>query len=188
VSGPSIQHLEQIAAARQSGRKIQRAATLAKISGVSLAIFAALTIVGGVTESSAILLGMGMAVAAHFELRGSRQLRRLIPAAPGRLALNQLFLGCVLVAYAGYQLYRVGHDPGPLSAQSDDPQVSQMLGSFDDIARDISMIVYAVVLLVGIVVPAMTAIYYRSIRRRIAAFVQETPTWIIQLNRKGINV
>jgi len=115
-------------------------------------------------------------------------LRRLDPRAARRLALNQLLLGAVIAGYAGFMIVRSILGPGALSSGSSDPQVAQMLGSFDGLARDITIGFYAIVLLVGIVVTGLTALYYASRKRHIEWFVRSAAPWIVDLHRKGLSV
>jgi hypothetical protein len=186
IIGPHPIHLEQITEARQRGKPILRAMTIASISGWSLAIFSSFTLLSGLFDRSALLLGAGLALAAFFELRGARELRRLNPRAPARLAKNQLFLAAIIVSYAGYQPLTAFWGRGPLA--SDDPQVSQMLGSFDGLARALSASFYGVVALVGLIGCGFTASYYASRRKHLEQFIKGTPAWIIDLRRKGISV
>jgi len=186
--GPLPQHLEQIAAARLRGTRIRRAAMMASISGWSMAIFGGITLLSGLFDPAALLLGAGLSLAACLELRGARELRRLDVTAPKRLARNQILLGSMIVGYAAFQLYRALTGPGLISSQSSDPQVGQMLGSFDDVARSITMIFYGAIMLVGIVVPALTAFYYASRRKYVEDFVEKAAPWIVELNRRGIAV
>jgi len=188
ASGPLPQHLEQIAESRQRGKRISRAVTVATLSGWSLAIFAGLTLLGAVFDSSALLLGAALACSACFELRGARELHRLNARGPRQLARNQLFLAAIITTYAGYHLVACLIGQSPLASSASDPQVSQLLGSFDDMARGISAAFYGVVGLVGLIVPGLTALYYGSRKKHIEEFVRNSPAWIVELRRKGINV
>src|SRR2546430_17396613 len=99
--GPLPQHLEQIAEARLRGKAIRRAATLAALSGWSLAIFAGITFLTGLFDPPTWMLGAGLGLVACVELRGARDLRRVQVRATKRLAWNPLFLGATIVAYTG---------------------------------------------------------------------------------------
>ena len=186
--GPLPQHLEQIAEARLRGKKIRRAVTIATLSGWSLAIFAGITLLTGLFDPPTLMLGAGLGLAACIEVRGARDLRRLQVRAPKRLASNQVFLGASVAAYAGYNLWRAMFGPSPLSAGANDPQVSEMLGSFDNLARGISALIYGAIMLVGVLVPGCTALYYASRRRHIEQFIAQSPPWIVELHRRGIGI
>ena len=160
--------------------------TVASISGWSLAIFAGLTLLGGLFDRSALFLGAGLGLAGYFELSGARELRRLNPRAPARLAKNQLLLGAIIASYAGYQIVTSLLGRGPLA--SDDPQVAQILGSFDSLARTLSASFYGAVAVIGLSVCGFTAYYYASRRKHLDRFIQSAPAWIIDLRRKGISV
>jgi hypothetical protein len=90
--------------------------------------------------------------------------------------------------YAGYNLWRALFGPSPLSAGTNDPQVSEMLGSFDNLARGISALIYGAIMLVGILMTGCTSMYYASRRRHIESFIGQSPPWIIELHRRGIGV
>ncbi|MHC4766382.1 MAG: hypothetical protein ACYTF2_14895 [Planctomycetota bacterium] len=79
------EQLVAITQARRQGRKISRAATVAAVSGWTLAVFAFLTLLFGLFSLTSLLLGVGLGIVAYIELRGSRELRRFDETAPRRL-------------------------------------------------------------------------------------------------------
>ena len=101
VTTLSPQHLEQIAAARQRGKRIKRCASTANFSAGTMAFFGALTLIGSAIGSW-IGMGLGavMCVLSHFEFRGAKEMRRLDINAPKRLALNQVILMVMLLTYS----------------------------------------------------------------------------------------
>jgi hypothetical protein len=147
-----------------------------------------LTILTGLLDPSTLLAGLGIGLIAYLELRGASDLRRLDARATRRLACNQIFLGVIIVAFAGFHLAQALLGAGPLSSGASDPEVSQVLGSFDNLARGISAAFYGAIILVGIVGPGSTALYYASRRKHIEDYLSHAPPWIVDLNRSGISV
>jgi hypothetical protein len=89
-----------------------RTAGVARFSGWTMAIFAGLTIAGSLCgDIGALLLGIGLGVAAFNELRGARLLRQFDARGPRRLGYNQLGLAGLLVVYAIVCLALALHDP-----------------------------------------------------------------------------
>jgi hypothetical protein len=158
------------------------------MSGWCLTLFGGITLLMGLSDPAALAMGAGLLLCAILELRGAAGLRRLDPRSPERLALNQLLLAIVLVGYAGLRIFQSRVDPRPMSSSLSDPQVAQMLGSFDDLARDITTGFYGLIMLIGIVVPGLTAIYYKSRRKHLELFASTAAPWIVALHRKGIRI
>lgn len=100
----SPEQLTELAAARARSKKIRRAITVATLDGWATAIFAALTFLGGLFHWLGFVLGGAMAIVAYVEFTGAHRLRTLDVTAPRALALNQIFLGSVLLLYAIYSL------------------------------------------------------------------------------------
>src|SRR5690348_1421830 len=85
----SAEHLQQLAEARQSGRKVRRAIGVATFDGWTIGAFGFLTLLIGITDLTSILMGVGMAAIAWLELRGAARLRRLEAGAGRALGFNQ---------------------------------------------------------------------------------------------------
>jgi hypothetical protein len=189
IVGPDPEHLAQIVAARQSGAKLRRAAIVAILSGWATAIFALLTLISGIFDVTALILGMGMAVVSQFEFRGASALRKLHPSAPRRLATNQVAFGVLLFSYATLRLYTSQHQPGAYaSAIASDPQLASMLGPIESLTRTIYIAIYGGMMLLAIVGPGLTALYYLSRRKHLEAHLARTPRWILDLQRAGVSV
>jgi hypothetical protein len=189
-SAPSPEHLEQIQAARVAGKQIRRAVMYANLSGWSMAIFSVLTMATSFGSVAGWLLGLALGAVAYFEFRGGKQLARLDAAAPKRLAINQLILAAALVLYAAWGVYRAFTGPSSFAeiTNSGDPQLKMMLGPVDQLEQAITGAMYVAMMLIGLLVPACTAVYYATRRHHLAAYLKQTPAWIVELNRKGVAV
>jgi hypothetical protein len=186
TSPPSRVHLDQIAAAKVLGKKISRAIATAKFSGWTIGIFAAVTFLGGLAGSlSALILGAAMGAITYYELRGANEMKRLDRTAPKRLAMNQIVFALMLIAYAGYELMSTLREPINLSSYGADPQVAAQIQSME---RPLAIIVYVSVMIAAILGPGLTAIYYYTRAKYIDRYVQNTPTWILDLQRAGMSI
>jgi hypothetical protein len=192
-SPPTREHLEQIAAARILGKKIRRAASVAAFSGWTIAIFAVLTLIFSLTDPPALLLAIGMGITAYFELRGAGELKSLDRTAPRRLAINQLVLGAFLFLYGAFKLWQSIRHPESLMAEvASDPQIAKELAPYENMTQRFSILIYsalyATVMIVAILGPGLTAVYYRSRAKFIDQYVRDTPPWIIELQRAGMSI
>ena len=94
-----------IGRSRKVAKPVLRAATIASVSGWTLAVFGGLSVLLGIFSIAGLLLGVGLLVCALQELRGAAALRRFEVAAPQSLMMNQCALCVMLVAYSGWMLY-----------------------------------------------------------------------------------
>jgi hypothetical protein len=179
-SGPlSTEHLKAIADARVRGKKIRRAANVAAFSGWTMAIFAVITLAGGLFgDLIALILGALLAVITVNELRGAAKLRRFDPSGPILLAINQLVLAAVIFFYGAYMLgYTLRHPLLGGDAQLAD--LNQLGVDFSELSRTLAFVLYGGVALFGLLGPGFTALYYYSRRRLVRKMHDETPEWVI---------
>jgi hypothetical protein len=189
VTGPSPQHLEQIAAARKRGKAIKRCASTATFSAWTMAIFGACTVLGSIGSWVGMALGVGMCVLSHFEFKGARDIRRLDINAPKRLARNQMILCAALLIYSVASLWTALSGPSEIDkALGNDQALKQMVGSVTEVERSITIGLYTLVGAAAILGCGGAALYYNSRKKHIEAYVRETPPWITQLERAGMSV
>jgi hypothetical protein len=178
------EQIRAIADGRHRATKIRRAATVAAISGWSLIVFAALTALGVLFGSiTALVMALALAVLGWNELRGGAMLRRLDPRGPRTLALNQLTLGVVIVAYAAWSLHKALSNPTTLASvggSTGDPQMDAMIAGVSEM---VAWGVYGTMAAVGIIVPGLTAWYYASCARFVHTLLNDTPSWVVQTLR-----
>src|SRR5687767_10290572 len=123
----SEDHLRQLAAANVAPRKIRPVVSIARFDGWTLAVFAALTALFGLTQPTTLLIAFAMTCIAVVEIRGAHRFQRLDLRAPRTLALNQLALGSLLILYAASRIYAELTGPGVYdSIAATDPRLSQM--------------------------------------------------------------
>jgi hypothetical protein len=191
---PTPAHLEQIAAAKRLSTKIRRAILTAKFSGWTTAIFAAGTLALSLTSFWGLVLGAAMAVISIIEFRGVSELQRLDVTAPKRLALNQLAFGILLFAYGAFMLWDSFYGSGGSdvikqaigdAGMTGDKQLDSMVNRVYSMA---AVALYGSVMLAAILGPGLTAVYYYTRKKYIERYLRETPQWIIDLQRAGMNL
>ena len=188
----SPQHFAELQAAAVTGRKVRRAARVAAVDGWTVGAFGALTMLVGLTDPTSLAIGAVMIVIAWVELRGGARLRRLEPDAARVLGWNQVALGVMLLAYAGWRLLALRHGDGgiteALGAEAADPEVRQMLAPVAGLTRMILTWVYVSVAAIAVVGPGSMALYYFTRARHVRAYLARTPEWITAMQRAGVTV
>jgi hypothetical protein len=181
---------QQLTAARQAAKKIRRAAAVATTDAWTIAIFAALSLVCGLSgDISGVLLGLAMGVVAYVEFTSASRLRRLDPSAIRRLGYNQFALAGVLIVYALWSLYAAASGGGLLAGLN----VSEVgLGVNSQQVADLGPLLndamYGTLIVVAIFGQGSTAWYYFSRGKHLRRYVAETPPWIIEMQRAGEGV
>jgi hypothetical protein len=178
------EQLVAITQARRQGRKISRAATIAAVSGWTLAIFAFLTLLGGLFSLTSLLLGVGLGIVAYIELHGSKALRRFDETAPRRLGFNQIALGAMIVVYCGWGIWLAVAGPGPYDsylAQGGD--TADMIAPIDRLNRSITSAFYTLLICVSVIAQGCASLYYFTRRRHMIAYLSKTPAWVIEALR-----
>ena len=169
--------------------KLRRAAKVARFDGWTVAFFAALTILTGITSFSSLLLGTGMAIVAYVEFDGATKLRRLVSAAARRLAINQACLGTMLILYSLWQLYcGMSSASHYASLAGGDPQMARMLAPVESLTKAVTIAVYVTLIAVALFMQGGTALYYLSRQKLLEQYVRATPKWILDLQRAGVAV
>jgi hypothetical protein len=182
----SAEHLRELAAAQARGRKIGRAIAVARFDGWSVATFAFLTVLLGITSPSSILLGGVMGLIAFIELRTARSLRRLKPDAARTLGFNQIALGSLLAAYAVWQVYRELTGAGDYAEiAASDPQLGEMLKPVESITRLFTLALYGGLFAFACLAQGGMALFYFSREKYVRAYVKETPQWVITVQQTG---
>ncbi len=178
--------LKLVAEGRRRAASIRRAASVASVSGWTMGLFAALSLVGGCFgDIPSLIAGLALAGVAWNELAGAAMLRRFDLAAPKRLALNQLAASLLIVAYASWSIYANLHDPAlqELTSGGDfssSPEIGEMVGR---ISTMVTWGFYGGVALAGIIAPGLTALYYASRATHLRRLRDETPAWVIETLR-----
>ena len=148
-----------------------------------MGVFGAITLVGGVLgDVVSLVLGIGLCAAAWNELRGGTRLRRFDPSGARILGWNQIGVGVLIVAYAAWSL-RMNLGSPALASVGGTTGDADMDAMVTDIAMMVTWGLYGGLIVVGIVVPGLTALYYFSRETIVRAFVERTPGWVVDTLR-----
>jgi len=176
--------LEAISHARRQGRRITRAAGIAAVSGWTMAFFAFITILTGLFSIVSLLLGVGLAVVAYFELRGSKGLRGFDVRAPFQLGFNQIALGVLVILYCSWGIWHALTGPSPYDSYlAGGGETAKLVESIDQMNRAFTSAFYAVLIGVSVIAQGCTALYYFTRRRHIIAYLRKTPEWAVEMLR-----
>lgn len=192
------EQLLQLQQSRIAGKKIRRARRVALVDAWSIAIFAGLTVLCSIFNplSAGFALGVGMSAVAVIEFVGATRLQRLHPGAARMLGFNQLLFAAMLIGYALWNIYpamfsstadpaaQMGPEYAALALQS--PDAADMIHSLDSITRGVTVAMYAGLILVAIFVQGSTALYYFTRGGHVRRYMQQTPGWIVDLQRAGL--
>jgi hypothetical protein len=185
----SEENLRQLAAARTAYRKVGRAIAVASFDGWTIAIFAGLTLLMGITDLSNIVIGAGLGAIAGVELYGASKLRRLDGRAIRVLGFNQLTLGGLLSLYALWRIHSELSGGGVLASMAaSDPQDSQQIGPLVNLSHSIVIAFYGALIAVAMLGMGAMALYYFSRRKYLAAYLSQTPDWILAMQKAGMSL
>ncbi len=184
----SPEQLSELSKARLRGRKIRRAARVARISGWTTAVFASFSILAGVFSLLSLALGVGLAAIAWGEFRGARLLEQADVRGPKKLALNQVVFAAMICAYGVWGIYATLTTPSALTSQSSgdaqvDAMMSDMMGPYEDLMQLVMIGMYASLIPISVAVQGGTAWYYASRTRHVRAYRDQTPGWVLQVER-----
>jgi hypothetical protein len=191
----SADQLAELARAKERGAKLKRAVRVATADAWVTAIFAAgaiLTSCGGIEQ---FLIGLALGWVAFNSFRGAARLKRFELDAPGRLAFNQIVLASAIILYASYSLWQVSTGKSALlKVIAGDTNYGEMgLGSAGKMVGDIqNIIIFALkltylLLIIGTIVgQGLTALYYKSRRRILDEYLNQTPQWVVDLQKSQL--
>jgi hypothetical protein len=173
------EQLTVIQQAEQRAKKIKQAVVVARIDGGLTAFFGIVGILSICLGWVGPVVGLFFFVLAFNSFRCAGKLAKFDVRAPGMLAMNQLYLAAVIIAYALYQLYAgLNGDAGSLKELE---QVGLSGAEIADMMRSITKIIYLSLIAGTVVAQGLTAMYYASRRKYVEAYRRETPPWIIDL-------
>lgn len=180
----SAQHLAQLDQAQLRRKKLNRAVMVASFNAWSFAILAVFSLLLGFFSLTSLLIGLALAGLAFNEFRGRRQLRQLLMHSTRTLGINQLIC-CILIAiYCSLSIYQTLTGPGVYAqAIEQSPDLADMLKPMEDLLQKAAIATYVLVFVLGVGLQGLTAWYYFSRRRHLRDYVQQTPEWILELNR-----
>jgi len=176
----SEEEKREFSRAGKQARSILKAERAAAFNGWTIGFFAAVTLLFSLSSPITALLGFGMAVVAWNEFRGRKMIRQLDSRGPQLLGRNQLGLMVLLIAYCLWNLVRT---PAPISGLA---ELEEVLGPVEDLARTLAFFVYGSVIVLTAVFQGLMARYYFARVGMMEAYLEDTPRWIVDLQRMGL--
>ncbi|HEX7478578.1 MAG TPA: hypothetical protein VF331_12275 [Polyangiales bacterium] len=199
VSPLGPEQLQQLAAAERRRAGLTGAVKLAAWNGYGLCISAGLCLLSAIADPWLLLTAAVLGGFGYAELRGRKHLQRYDARALSWLCINQVGLMLVTVCYALWQLHAGTTGEAPLSqalrehpelqaalASGDDPQVAELAHDVGDLYRKGVIIAYVALIALSVLMQGGSALYYRSRRPVLEAFLRETPPWVHEVHRTRV--
>lgn len=182
----SPEHREQFAQAQLRRKKINRAQKIAAFNAWCFTVFAVFSLLFAFFSLTSLIAGIALAGLAYNEFRGRRQLALLNPAGPQTLGINQVICCLLIALYCGVQLYRTITGPGAYAqAVEQNPELADMLAPMADLIQTATIATYGLVFIIGVAAQGLTAWYYFSRKRHLDDYLEQTPDWVLDLERAG---
>ena len=194
AGGPlSAEHLQQLQQAEFRATKVRKAGGVAMFNGVCLAICAggsALSVLAGPLlggyDIVAAALTVGLGVVAYNEFKGRRMIRNFHLAGTKLLGFNQLGLLAMLIAYCSWMIGVTYLGPAPYAAEiAAEPMLANALSPFNDMAMKITLAIYGGLMIATVIFQGLNALYYFTRAKHIRAYLQNTPAWVVELQRNS---
>jgi hypothetical protein len=187
--GPlSTEHFQELSRADDRAKVIRKAARVASFNGWTTMIIAVLSAPFALFSVAGFLVTGVLALVAYTEFRGRNLLNNFKPKAATLLGWNQLVFLVMIVVYCGWMMYTgINESDTALSEFTSNPELSELLGSPEQVTGLYELLVYAVygsVIFLSVIFQGLTALYYFSRRKHVEAYVRTTPEWIRKIQAK----
>jgi hypothetical protein len=181
------EHQHELALANGRAKKIRKAASVAAFNGWTTGIIAALSAPFAPFSIAGFLVTAGLSVIAYNEFRGRKRLLQFDTSSAALLGWNQLGLLTLIIMYCLWMLFVGFTDAGPFAAEiKANPELRSALGSlkdFDSLYKRLVIAVYGTIIVLSAIVQGLNALYYFTRRKHVESYVQETPRWVLDLQR-----
>lgn len=180
----SPEHHTQLARAQQQRKKINRAQAVAAFNAWCFSIFAGFSLLFAIFSFTSLIAAAVLGGLAYNEFRGRRQLKQLDPRGPKTLGINQLLCCTAIALYCGWQIIKALTGPGPYEQMiQQHPELASMLEPIHELLFTATLAAYALILIVGVASQGATAWYYFTRKKHLHAYIEQTPEWVIDLER-----
>lgn len=196
AAGPlSAADLELLTRAGERMRSLRRALWLAYTNGGTLLLCAFACLPFALFDAWLLAPALALGASGAAELRGARMLRDHDLRAPRWLATNQLVLLALIAVYCASGAVRALHGsvadelanaaPGMTDQLRDVmPGLELTPETLDPAYRVIAVAFYAAVFAACALYQGLCARYYRTRAAVLRAFVDETPSWVMEVQRR----
>ena len=191
--GPlSAENLRQIEQANIRAKSIRKAGGMAMFNGITLASFAGVSALcaigtlmfGGFSVPATVMAG-GLGLAAFNEFKGRRLFRGFDRRAPRLLGWNQLFLMALVIGYCTWMIADAYFRPNPYADEiARAPMLAEMLGPMSELQWQLTLAIYGAVIVGAIVFQGLNAVYYFTRAKHLSAYLDETPDWVVDVQRR----
>jgi hypothetical protein len=179
------QQYAEIQQAQDRSKKLRRAITVANMDAWFSGCFAGLTLLFALLSPWSFVLGVPLALIAFNSFRGARLFRAFDLRAPRILAWNQVLLASVIILYALYSLWDAGRGSSEVvDAIAKDPGLSQALGDMRPMLWELSIAIYGSLIAATVITQGLTGLYYKTREKYLAAYLHDTPPWVLELQKK----
>jgi hypothetical protein len=177
----------ELALANGRAKKIRTAARVATFNGWVLGIFAAVSAPFALFSTAGFLVITGLAFIVYNEFQGRTRLLQFDPSSSTRLGWNQVALLTLIIAYCLWMIFTGLTGSGPFAAELEsNPEIASALGTldeFDDLYKFFVVAIYGTVIVLSVIFQGLNALYYFTRRKHVEAYVQETPDWVLDVQR-----
>ena len=181
------EHHRELATANERAKKIRKAAKVAGFNGWVTAIFAVCSVPFALFSVCGFLVAVGLAVVAYNEFQGRKRLLHFDRTAPSLLGWNQVGFLTLIVVYCLWMLFTSltgeGYFAAELKAKPELGQVFDNLDQLDYLVKVIMVAVYSLVIALSVIFQGLNAVYYFTRRKHVDAYVEETPEWVLDVQR-----
>ncbi len=189
----SAEHLLQIKQADLRARKLRKAGGVAMFNGVTFAIFAAgsglfalVNLLFGEFDAASVVMAAGLGVVASNEFKGRRLIRSFDRRAPKFLGWNQLGLMALLVGYGAWMIANAYFGPDPYADQiAKEPALADWLAPISAMRMAFTLAIYGGLIAGTLIFQGLNARYYFTRAEHLAAYLDETPDWVVDLQRRS---
>lgn len=187
-AGPlTPEHHQQISSAHTRAAKIRSAARVAAFNGWVTGFFALCSLPFAPFSFVGFLVAVGLVVVTYNEFRGRRLLLAFDLQAPKLLGWNQIGFLSLIIAYSLWMIWDGLTGANPLTQDLQKyPELQQALGSLEDFQRLYQLVILAIyipVIALSTIFQGYAAFYYFTRSPLLHAYLQETPGWIVEMQR-----
>lgn len=171
-----------LALATGRSKKILAAGKVATLNGWTLGVIGGVSILFGFFSLTGFIVGVFLVIIARNEFRGRALIRRLDPRGAMLLAKNQLGLIVIIIAYSLWSIYSA-----IANVSSETTQLLELAGFPSGLVTDLTVMVYGVVIVLTVLVQGLNARYYFLRIQQLKDYVDQTPAWIVDMQRMTLD-
>ena len=184
-TGPlSADHLRQLSAAGERLKKLSKVSKVAPFNGWNTGFFFSFFIPFAFFSLTSALMGIALGVVTWNEFRGRKRFQQFDIGSLRLLGWNQVGFMSALIVYSLWMIVSVLVGPSPYEEQfRQNPELRGMVGNVEALYLVITLAVYAQLIVFTAGFQGLNAWYYFSRKKHLQAYVDETPEWVLDIQR-----